>query len=260
MIKLFCFFQSKTSTLQSTIAVGNPTGPTTTPDNDIEHIDTLEDEKVFRQRCEGFVAPYAVEKMIGMYKAQRDKIPGLKTFNQVQWVSKRYDSQDIESKDFMFMLGAVHLEAFEDDDDPGLKSCDPVSRYARWIVKTEKIDKPLKDMINFANEFQAKPEMSAGDLAAIDEFWRKEANMEKGQNVRKILDECGKLKDDEDGKEKKGDANSEKSNVQEQNNDKNDKGGDADKKVHSDSESKKGESEQKSPGGRRSMRLGLKSN
>jgi hypothetical protein len=89
-------------------------------------------------------------------------------------------------------------------------------------------------MINFANEFQAKPEMSAGDLAAIGEFWRKEANMEKGQNVRKILDECGKLKDDEDGKEKKGDANSEESNVQEQNNDKNDKGEDTDEGAQGD--------------------------
>ena len=107
-------------------------------------------------------------------------------------------------------------------------------------------------MINFANEFQAKPEMSAGDLAAIDEFWRKEANRKNGQKVKKILDERRKLKGDEDGKEKKGEANCEESNDQMKNDDKNNEGEDADKGAQSDSESKKAESGPVSP--RRSRR------
>ena len=120
-----------------------------------------------------------------------------------------------------------------------------------------KNDEPLEDMINFANEFQAKPEVSAGDLAAIEEFWRKEANRDNGQNVRKILDERRKLKGDEDGKEKKGDANSEGTNDQMQNNDKNDEGEDADKGAQSDSVSKKSKSGEISPG-RRSTRIANK--
>jgi len=187
-----------------------------------------------------------------MYKAQRDQIPGLKTFNQMQWVSKRHSSNDVERKHFLFTLGSCHLEAFEDDDDERLKSCDPVSKYARWLVKTKRIEKPLEDMINFANEFRGKPGVNAGDIEKIEEFGKKEANRENGQDVKVILDKRRTLEGGEGGKEKKGDANSEGTNDEMKNNDNNNEGEDADKGAQSDSESKQAESGPVSP--RRSKR------